>query len=191
MRFFEGFEKQAKRKRGPKGRYQSSGPNINPDMAAAGAGVLGGGAIYGGHKLKGRGAAIADRAQRGMDRAGRLSDASVSRSTNRFWDATDALQRAEKRVTRPKNIWQRITGKRDPGVSKQLDAIDSARSHARSAASASEAKAGRTLASRQAKLAPILQKGTSLKRLGGGIRGLGLGALGAAGLYGYNKLRQQ
>jgi len=191
-KFFNGFEKRAERTRGPRGRYQSSqtGMSIDPNMAAAGAGLLGGSALYGGHKLHGRGSAIAERAQRGMDQAKRLHDTSVSRSTNRYWDAADKLQRAEDRVTRPKNIWQRITGKRDPGVARQLDAIDSAKSHMRSAASASEARAARTMASRQAKLAPMLQKGTTLKRIGGGIRGLGLGALGAAGLYGYNKLRQ-
>lgn len=191
-KFFTGFEKQAERNRGPRGRYLPSqtGTGIDPNMAAAGTGLLGGGALYGGHKLRGRGSAIAERAQRGMDRTKRLHDVSVARSTNKYLDTADKLQRAENRVMRPKNLWQRITGKRDQSVGKQLDAIDRARSHTRSAASASEASAAKTMASRQAKLAPALQKGTSLKRIGGGIRGLGLGALGAAGLYGYNKLRQ-
>ena len=191
-RFFDGFEKQAERKRGPRGRYQPSqtGMNIDPNMVAAGTGLLGGGALYGGHKLRGRGSAIAERAQRGMDQAKRLHGTSVDRITNKYLDTAAALRRAEDRVMRPKNLWQRITGKRDQSVGKQLDAIDRARSHTRSAASASEARAAKTMASRQAKLTPMLQKGTTLKRIGGGIRGLGLGALGAAGLYGYNKLRQ-
>jgi hypothetical protein len=176
--FFSGFEKRAAFDR-----------DVNPDAVAAGTALTGAGVTYGGHRLARRGAGISDRAQKGIAQADRLRDASVNRSTNKYWDVADRLDTKRTLVQKPKNLWQRITGKRDPNLGRKLEAIDRAQSHARNRSSQAEALAQKTHATRTAKLQPAMAKGKTISTIGKGVRGLGVGALLGAGLYGYNKLR--
>lgn len=190
MDFFKGFEKQAERRRGEQGRYMSGQMRVDPDMAAAGAGLSGAGLAYGGHRLARRGAGLSGRAQAAAQKAVSLRDTSVRRAKLDRADMMDRLSRQEKRVTRAKNPWQWITGKRAPGTDRALAGLDEARSRVRRTAADKQLAAKRTMQSRLGKIAPAAQKGRTLSMAGKGIRGLGAGALLGAGLYGYDKLRK-
>lgn len=178
--FFSGFEKRA-----------AFNSDVNPDAVATGTALTGAGVAYGGHRLARHGASISDRAQKGIAQADRLRDASINRSTNKYWDLADQLNTKRTLAQKPKNLWQRITGKRDPNLGRKLKAIDRAQSQARNRASQVEALAQKTHATRTAKFQPAIAKGKTISTIGKGVLGLGAGALLGAGLYGYNKLRPQ